>query len=728
MRRNFALIAALLLPLLATAPAMAQCTGSPAAGRVCANPAAAPTLPAWSTVTALLDRAFAGASGQVLNRGASVWTSTSTPTLGIPGTTGGAITLAGLTSGAVSIRTANAAGSWNFTLPTTPGTVGFVLITDGAGNTSWANNAAGGTVQSVGLSMPGIFSVSGSPVTTTGTLTASLATQSANLVWAGPTSGGAATPAFRALVGADLPNPSASTLGGVQSFAAVSSQWIRQISTSGVPTASQPAFTDISGTLAAAQCPNPGASSLGCIQSLAAVASRWINTISTSGVPSATQPAFTDISGNAALAQLPLIGNNSILGNVSGGTTVPSAITATNILDILGSTQGQILYRNASAWVPLSPGTSGQVLTTGGAAANPAWATVSGTGTVTTLTSGTGILFSSGATCTTTCTVSLNTIANNTLLANVSGGALAPSSTTPTLVLDIIGSTQGNILYRAAGNWTVLAPGTNGQVLTMGASTPAWATAGSVTNVTIAAGTGISISGTCTITTTGTCTITNSGVVTVKKQVFTANGTYTPSTGMKYALLECQGSGGGGGGVTGTAGSVFAAGGGGAGSWSKILVTAADIGASKAVVIGAAGAGGTAGSNNGTAGGDAGVGVLCVGKGGAAGGFSASGTFGSGGAGGVAGTGDLAPPGGRGSPGQLASISTVFIMGGDGGNAFYGAGGKQSVSVSGTASAGIAATGFGGGGSGALAHNTAGTAAGGDGSKGVVYITEYNSQ
>lgn len=60
-------------------------------------------------------------------------------------------------------------------------------------------------VTSVGLSMPGIFSVTGSPVTTTGTLTASLANQNANLVWAGPASGAAAAPTFRSIVTADLP-------------------------------------------------------------------------------------------------------------------------------------------------------------------------------------------------------------------------------------------------------------------------------------------------------------------------------------------------------------------------------------------------------------------------------------------------------------------------------------------------------------------------------------------
>lgn len=46
--------------------------------------------------------------------------------------------------------------------------------------------------------------VAGSPITASGTLVPTLKTQTANTVFAGPTSGGAATPAFRALVPADL--------------------------------------------------------------------------------------------------------------------------------------------------------------------------------------------------------------------------------------------------------------------------------------------------------------------------------------------------------------------------------------------------------------------------------------------------------------------------------------------------------------------------------------------
>jgi hypothetical protein len=63
----------------------------------------------------------------------------------------------------------------------------------------------GGTVTSVGLSLPNIFTVSNSPVTGSGTLTGALNTQNANLVFAGPTAGNAATPGFRTLVAADIP-------------------------------------------------------------------------------------------------------------------------------------------------------------------------------------------------------------------------------------------------------------------------------------------------------------------------------------------------------------------------------------------------------------------------------------------------------------------------------------------------------------------------------------------
>ena len=90
------------------------------------------------------------------------------------------------------------------------GTSGYYLQTQGANaNPQWAAVSGGGgsgTVTSVALSLPTIFTVSGSPVTTTGTLTGTLATQTANTLFAGPTTGSAAAPTFRAMVTADIPD------------------------------------------------------------------------------------------------------------------------------------------------------------------------------------------------------------------------------------------------------------------------------------------------------------------------------------------------------------------------------------------------------------------------------------------------------------------------------------------------------------------------------------------
>ena len=65
-------------------------------------------------------------------------------------------------------------------------------------------------VTNVGLALPNIFTISGSPVSTTGTLTAVLATQTQNLMFASP-NGSSGLPTFRAMVAADLPATAAKT-------------------------------------------------------------------------------------------------------------------------------------------------------------------------------------------------------------------------------------------------------------------------------------------------------------------------------------------------------------------------------------------------------------------------------------------------------------------------------------------------------------------------------------
>lgn len=106
-----------------------------------------------------------------------------------------------------------------------------------------------GTVTSTAFAtnIPGV-SITGSPVTTTGTLTATLATQSANRFLAGPTSGSAALPTWRLITGADMPLPTSTTLGGVQSCAGTTNQFITQLGTDGSCAKAQPNYTDLAGT------------------------------------------------------------------------------------------------------------------------------------------------------------------------------------------------------------------------------------------------------------------------------------------------------------------------------------------------------------------------------------------------------------------------------------------------------------------------------------------------
>lgn len=75
---------------------------------------------------------------------------------------------------------------------------------------------------------------------------------------------------------------------------------------------------------------------------------------------------------------LATIADQRILANISGGVAVPSANTMSAILDaILGSTQGQIITRNAGTWTVLGPGASGTFLKSNGAGANLSYATPS---------------------------------------------------------------------------------------------------------------------------------------------------------------------------------------------------------------------------------------------------------------------------------------------------------------------------------------------------------------
>ena len=194
-----------------------------------------------------------------------------------------------------------------------------------------------GTVTSVGLSLPAIFTVSGSPVTTTGTLTAALASQTANYFFAAP-NGSAGAPTFRAIVATDVPTLNQNTTGtasNVTGIVAVANGG------TGTATPSLVAGTNVSitGTWPnqTINSSNPG----GTVTSVAA-----------------TVPSFLSISGSPITSSgtLAITYSGTALPIANGGTGETTANTAFNAL------------------APSQTANSGKYLTTDGT--NTSWASV----------------------------------------------------------------------------------------------------------------------------------------------------------------------------------------------------------------------------------------------------------------------------------------------------------------------------------------------------------------
>lgn len=133
------------------------------------------TWPATTTINQLLYSSSANTiaglatcnSGLINTSGSGVPSCTPTPAIGVNGGTGGQVVLNGATSGNVTVAVPAAIGSSvNFTLPSSNGSAGQLLKTDGAGNSSWVTASGTGTVTNI-VAGNGL---TGGTITTTGTI------------------------------------------------------------------------------------------------------------------------------------------------------------------------------------------------------------------------------------------------------------------------------------------------------------------------------------------------------------------------------------------------------------------------------------------------------------------------------------------------------------------------------------------------------------------------------
>lgn len=697
----------------------------------------------------------------------------------------------------------------------TPGTSGYFLQTQGAGaNPLWAISPGSGTVSAGSINQLAWYAANGSTVSGLATANNGLLVTSA---------GGVPS------ISTDI--PTAVTIG---------SAYIYRVN--GTDVASADGGTGASSLTAHGIVIAQGASAM--TSSVLNSGQILIGSTGLDPVAAAMNSGSGILVANGAgsiTVNLAAIADHTLLANISGGSLAPSSTTLTALIDnAIGSTQGNILYRNGTVWTVLAPGTSGQVLQTKGAAANPAYSTAvypvtagtsgnvltsdgtnwisspsTGTGTVNSgtanqlayyITTGTavsglssannGLLVTSNsgvpsilsgpgttgnilqsnagsapsfstatypsvatgtgtilrangtnwvATTTTFAdTYSISTIlyassanvvsglatANSGILVTSSGGVPSISTDIPTAIT--IGSAY---IYRVGGTDVALSDGGTNASLTAsnGGIFYSTASAGAILSGTATAGLALLSGASTTPAWSASPPFTR---INIQRVTTAGAGTYTPTTGMSYVIVQAQAAGGGGGGAATASAVQFAMGtGGGGGEYIEALFTTAQIGASKNYVVGAKGAGGTAGNNVGTTGGNTTFNttfIATIGGAGGAGGASAAASqvfvaASGGGTGGSVTTGTLIKqvPGGNCTAGFAFVSQGITSLGGITANSSLavGAGAITSTTLAGSA----ANANTGAGGSGAATYNTGTQQAGGNGADGFITFIEFVS-
>lgn len=388
----------------------------------------------------------------------------------LPIANGGTNATATPTAGAVAYGTGTA---YDFTAV---GTSGQVLTSAGAGAPTWATPTTG-TVTSVGLSLPAQFTVTNSPVTSSGTLTATWANQTANYVLAGPSTGAAAAPTFRALVAADIPALSYVT-SVAQSFTG------GLISVSGSPiTSSGTLALTVAGTSGGIPYFSSGTTwaSSGALTQYGVVYGGGAGAAPVATAAGTTGQVLTAVTGGAPVWAAPatsgtvtsvsVVSANGFAGTVATSTTTPAITLTTTVTGLLKGNGTSISA--ATSGTDYAPATSGASILYG-----------NGSGGFSNVTVGTGLTFSGG-------TLSAATSAPITKTADFTVGAGETwfinnkSGSTCTVTLPAASSntgreltfknTQAQTLVSASSNVVGLAGGAAATAI-LAASTGDWAT------------------------------------------------------------------------------------------------------------------------------------------------------------------------------------------------------------------------------------------------------------
>jgi hypothetical protein len=273
-----------------------------------------------------------------------------------------------------------------------------------------------------------------------------------------------------------------------------------------------------------------------------------------------------DASGDATFRNLTLTG--AVLAGAWNGSTITVPYGGTGAVTLTGYVKGNgTSAMTASATIPNTDITGlGTMSTQNASAVAITGGTISGLGTPLPVASGgtgaatlTGLVYGNGT--------SAMTAASAAQIVSAIGATAVTNATNATTATNIAGGASGSIPYQtASGTTTLLAAGSNTQVLTLVAGVPAWASPATSGTVTSVNGTG-TVNG---LTLTGT--VTSSGSLTLGGTLDLsappAIGGATPAAGTFTTLrfnstLLANGA-------TGTAGQVLTSNGASAPTWQSV--------------------------------------------------------------------------------------------------------------------------------------------------------------